>query len=250
MNNVDSYINNENHDLSRIYFKCPNCLKSYSSDPAKIYVEEPEYTCLKCQTKFLIPLLATLQQSEVIGTPLKTVQLPKALKVETLDTKSVLNQLQQEFDFKALKKGSFNELVEKNLEIDFEFEWSKVLKDYKDRAVHLDFIEYCKKKMHLEFAIEKYAKLISVNPHDSLAKSFLKKIEFDIESRMNLESVKKFKLFTRSFYTTLGIICLGILMILMGTLWFQNKNITGLGLGLIFFTFAVKAFFQPRQLGD
>ncbi len=252
MNNVDFYVNNENHDLSRIYFKCPNCLKPYSSDPTKIYVEEPEYTCLKCKTEFSIPLSAALQQSEIIGTLLKTVQLPKAVKVEAIDAKTTLNQLQQEFDFKTLKDGnaSFDELGEKNLKIDFEFEWSKVLKDYENRAVHLNFIEYCTKKMNLEFAIEKYGRLIAVNPNDALAQSFLKKIEFNIESRMNFESVKTFKMFTRSFYIILSIVCVGILMILMGTLWFQNKNIAGLGLGLIFFTFAAKAFFQPRQLGN
>ncbi len=252
MNNVDFHTKNENHDLSRIHFRCPSCSKLYSSDPAKIYVENPEYTCSSCKSDFSISLLHALENVEIVGNLIKkpqaeTVELPQVKKAKPIEEE--IQDIQQEFDFEALESGdvSFNALVEENFKNNFEEKWSEVLCDYENRDCHRAFISFCKESANLDFAIGKYAKIIEVNPHDEIAASFLKQIEFGVEAKMTLESVKNAKIFNRSFYITLGIVCFGLLMVLIGTLWFQNKNVAGLGLGLIFFTFAAKAFFQPRQ---
>lgn len=262
MNNVDFHTKNENHDLGqtldRIHFRCPCCSKLYSSDPAKIYVEEPEYTCSKCKRDFSISLLNALQQSETVGVELKkfleveTVELPTLNDSQTESTEVELNKLQQEFDFESLEKGdvSFNDLVQKNVRNDFESHWGVVMASYESRDAHNKFISFCKEENELDFAIEKYASLVGINPNDKIASSFLKRIQFILDAKMKFEVVRERAFFTKSVYITMGIVFCGFLLIAMGTFWLQNKNIAGLGLGLIFFTFAARAFFQPRSFGN
>lgn len=266
LNNVDFQTKNENHDfnqnleegLESINFRCPSCSKLYTSDPSRIYVEEPEYTCSSCDMEFSISLLQALENSEVVGNPIlhvyeedtapAQVELPK----KTNSTAKTVELLQQEFDFDKLEEGSvsFSELVEDDLNGPFEEKWAAVLDDYESRQAHNKFINYCKTEKNLDYAIERYAKIVEINPSDRLASSFLKKIEFTVDTRMKLNSIKDSGLFSRSFYITLGVVLCGLLMIAIGSLWFQNKNIAGLGIGLVFFTFAAKAFFQPRTFGE
>ncbi|MGH1468394.1 MAG: hypothetical protein ACRBBP_05885 [Bdellovibrionales bacterium] len=257
MNNVDFHTKNENHDLSRIHFRCPSCSKLYSSDPARIYVESPEYTCSGCEADFSISLLQALENVEIVGNLItkpqaETVELPKIKKAAKAVAKKEIEDIQQEFNFEALESGdvSFSALVEENFKNEFEEKWAQTLEGYENRELHKEFISFCKSADNLDFAIDKYARITEVNPHDKIAASFLKKIELGVEARMTFESVRNAKIFNRSFYITLGIVCFGLLMVFIGTLWLQNKNIAGLGLGLIFFTFAAKAFFQPRQFGE
>lgn len=255
MNNVDFHTKNENQDLSRINFRCPCCSKLYSSDPSKIYVEEPEYTCSKCDAEFSISLLMALQQTEVVGVELedevKTTSEIVDLPVSAKATESVVKDLQQEFNFEALEKGevSFNEIVEENFNNSLDSKWDEVLGDYENRKTHNKFIEFCKKSKNLEFAIDKYAKLIEVNHNDKIASSFLQKMEIGLESKMKFKvAAIRAGFFTRPVFIAVGVVCFGLLLIAVGSLLFQNKNIAGLGIGLIFFTFAARAFFQPRHL--
>ncbi len=274
MNNAD-FQKNENHEfnefnnesLESIKFRCPTCSKLYASDPSQIYVEEPEFTCTSCETEFSISLIQALENSEVIGRPVVTdenviikapdqIELPKKAFSPQTETLEPAEELQREFDFEQLEEGrvSFSELVEEDfLSTEFsqvEEEWALVLKHYESRDAHNKFIEFCKENGELDFAAEQYAKLLKINPNDQIASSFLKKMEFTLDTKMQFDAIKNSSFFSKSFLITAGVVLCGVMMIALGSILLQNKNIAGLGIGLVFFTFAAKAFFQPRPFDD
>jgi hypothetical protein len=160
-----------------------------------------------------------------------------------------VDSVQQEFDFESLddEPANFQDLAEKQSLSSLELSWDKVLKGYEERERHNEFLNHCRLEDDIEFAIEKYSKMLKVNPNDEIAGGFLKKIELSAMSYEKLNSARQEKFFTRSFFITLAILLGGLAVIGVGLLLFQNKNIAGLGIGLIFFTFAARAFFQQRQ---
>ena len=260
LNNLDlnekTNLNNNSTDLfcSPIRFRCPTCSKLYSSDPSKIFVEHPEYTCSSCSTEFSISLLQALQMPEVLGIKTLKSLSPKTISLPSENqekSEHVVESLQKEQLLEragaAPLKTSFQDVQESKALQKIELLWSSVLEKYEDRELHVTFIKTCRDEGRLEAAIEKYTNIAKANPNDELTQSFLSKIQVFQESKQLFTAEQKRKFFTKTFYTTLGIVCFGILLIFAGLFWGGDKNLAGLGIGLIFFTFAVKAFFQPRR---
>lgn len=263
MNNLDlnekNNLNNNSTDpfCNPIHFRCPSCSKLYTSDPFKIFVEHPEYTCSSCKTEFSISLLQALQSPEVLGVKIikqvepKTIDLPKEQIQDSLESKRVVESLQEEqLEEKAGEaplKTSQEDLKATQIKSSLDSAWDFVLEDYEDRSAHIAFVKTCRDEGSLDTAIEKYTRLLKINPSDEIAKNFLAKIQIFEESKQLFTEEQKRRFFTKTFYITLAIVCLGLLFITYGLIFGDNKNLAGLGIGLIFFTFAVKAFFQPRR---
>lgn len=263
LNNLDidqnlksSELFNESTGTFLIHFRCPDCSKLYSSNPENIYTENPDYTCTSCQTEFSVSLLQALENSEVVGVKKQkllkseTLELPekKALKVEVKKAADVaVDKLIEEFKEKPRTQVHFQELEEARQVNALELMWQDVLNSYEDRETHSAFIKHCKKEGHLDFALEMYGNILKHNPNDRIAGSFVAKMKVSAEVETFVESEQSHKILTQSFYVTLAIVCTGLSLICLGLVFGDDKNLAGLGIALIFFTFAVKAFFQPRR---
>lgn len=263
MNNLDKDQNLQNLKSSdsptsySIHFRCPDCSKLYSSNPENIYTENPEYSCTACDTEFSVSLLQALVSPEVVGVKKQkksvseTVLLPEKkaleLKAKEVQSEKVLTDLVSEFKEKPKTRVHFEELEAAKYADRFELLWQDVLNSYEHRQTHSDFIKICKLEGELDFALQMYGNILRHNPNDRIAKSFVAKMQVSTEVEGFVESEKSHKLLTKSFYVTLAIVFSGLGLILMGLVFGDNKNLAGLGIALIFFTFAVKAFFQPRR---
>ena len=184
MNNLDQKNNDPNHlktsDINqplRIHFRCPDCSKLYSSDPEKIYVENPEYTCTACGTDFSVSLIQALENSEVVGVkkqnpkPSDTVDLPvsksddeRLITALEQSSKKTISELSQELDERPRSKADFRELVESRFVNTLELMWQDVLSDYENREVHSAFIKACKSEGHLDFALHMYGNILKHSP--------------------------------------------------------------------------------------
>jgi len=259
LNNLETTQNlnsSENAVSFLIHFRCPECSKLYSSDPEKIYTERPEYTCTSCDTDFDISLLQALENPEVIGVkkPKSTPALENPAEQRTLDlpvlSKNKLSDEQEALEVElkhSLLAEMQNEKGELPQEETLELLWQDVLHSYSDRKVHAAFIKKCQSKGQIDFAAKMYGRILKNNPHDRVAKSFVAKIQMSAEAEAFVSAEQSGKILTKSFYITLVIVLTGLMLILTGLVLGQNKNLAGLGIALIFFTFAVKAFFQPRR---
>jgi len=239
-----------------INFRCPDCSKLYSSDPENIYVENPEYSCTSCETEFTVSLIQALENSEVVGVkkqseaPSETINLPiqDSLNVEVTAqelTEERVDELINDFQDKASEEQEDRSAIRHADK--FELLWQDVLGCYADREAHAKFIRTCSDEGRLEFAHQMYGNILKNNPTDRIAHSFVTKMQVSAEVEAFVGSEKSHQMLTTSFYITLAIVSTGLVLILMGLIFGENKNLAGLGIALIFFTFAVKAFFQPRR---
>lgn len=282
MNNLDKNDLTKNQALKNsesatpflIHFRCPDCSKLYSSNPEKIYVENPEYSCTACDTDFTVSLIQALENSEVVGIKKQevltseTVDLPvQEAVVATVEpeeapqthtevvvqedlaanSQAVVEGLVEEFKEKPRSRVQFEELEMARHANAFELMWQDVLGDYSNREAHSAFIRKCKDEGQLDFAFQMYGSILRNNPSDRVAKSFVAKMQVSTDVEAFNESNKSHTMLTKSFYVTLAIVGTGLALIMMGLVFGENKNLAGLGIALIFFTFAVKAFFQPRR---
>ena|GEM_PF-2540079 len=264
MNNVDTDQNlntylksNDSTDQYLIHFRCPDCSKLYSSNPENIYTENPEYTCSSCETEFSVSLLRALETPEVVGVKkqklkkVETVLLPEVKKIETkkIEAKSqkTVEALVEEFKEQPKSRVHFQDLERVRHANTYELLWQGVLGSYEDRDAHSTFIKVCKADDHLDFALKMYGNILKHNSNDRIASSFVAKMKMNTEVKGFVAAEKSQKLLTTSFYITLAIVFTGLALICMGLVFGEDKNLAGLGIALIFFTFAVKAFFQPRR---
>ena len=246
MNNL-SPKSTENSE-AKIRFRCPCCSKLFVSNPNAIFVEKPQYKCTSCRSDFYIVLQEALNSSEVVGydfvTEAKPVQeakmsdlqkTPKArVNPEDVDWSIVENDI----DFKG-PDADFKDPLDQS--------WDLVVKSYKQKSVHKDFINLAKLHDRVDFAKEKYGEILKANPFDEVARSCfnLIQIEEDTEILLGKEaSNSRVKTDLWSFV----IVALGLILIVLGLFVIpEYQRLSGLGLGLVVFTFALKSLFQKSQ---
>lgn len=221
-----------------IHFRCPHCSKRFSTSVHLIHVEKPEFTCSSCQTDFFISFFQALDNGEVIG-----VELPKTeVSLEespSLDAKEILTSVKEDLE------KDMGPIEEPALAHPLDLSWQKVLEDYESFSSHQEFIQDCEEQQNLDYALERYSLITDVNPQDQEAQRALKWIEWRCAQAAEVEEQRGGFLRQNYFYSSLCVL-LGMAIMALGHWVLVDKNIIGLGMGLIFFTFAVRAFLQPR----
>jgi hypothetical protein len=245
MNNL-SQKQTENSE-AKIRFRCPSCSKLFSSNPNAIFVEKPQYKCTSCKTDFYIVLKDALNSSEVVGydfvaeaKPLPQPEMsdlikspePK-VKLEDVDWSII----EDDVDFKS------TELLEDPLESS----WSLIVKSYQDKKLHQNFIKLAQTHDRIDFAKKKYGEILKANPFDEVARSCFNLIEIKEQTEIML-SKELDKTHVKTSMWSAIVLTLGVLLIFLGLFVFPEfQRLSGLGLGLVVFTFALKSLFQKSQ---
>ncbi len=242
---------------AKIRFRCPNCSKLYTSNPAEIFVDKPEFRCTSCESNFYISFNDALKNHEVIGYLLDQKQLEseKILSTSRKNTSKKFVSMQSEMsDKNFVAKVDWSvfdynvQFVEENKKnISLEEAWAFVQTAYNNNLAHKKFIKMAKKFNNIEFAKQMYSQILKSNPFDEIARSKFNLISIEEETeRMLLKENDKTQLkWSMWSFFTIGF---GLLFLFLGLVVFPEfKKIAGLGLGLVVFTFALKSLLQDDR---
>lgn len=276
----DSKIESNFHREGMAYVRCPSCSKLYEVDPDLIYVERPEFDCTNCSAEFWISLDQALDASEVVGTliePHEKVQ-PSFAAEEDLSLREGISEIEdhegnQEHEQQVLlsaedvkpdydegissaeeifEEKAHQETVEAMEEVRLESEhveislselWSSLLMDFESQDMHDEFVLACKDRDSLDFAIERYSKVLEQDPLNKIARQRLDGFRLSALSRLESETSSNALIRAVEYWPALPV-TLGMSLITLGLLDSGLRNLVGLGVALIFFTFALQALFQ------
>lgn len=254
MNNFEqnSFEQKENEDstlIESIHFRCPKCSKLFSTKTDQVHVEFPEFTCSQCHCDFKISFFHALEHREVVGVKINSQKPPESFNLkekQTEDSKAEVNTVEGlELDKLIKRTKDPKNAIETRVLRPEEKSWQRLLENYENMSLHQKFIKTLRKRRLLDFAIERYAKILEVNPHDETAKYFLNKINIILQTEQQNKLIQRqSRVF--SLMVAFSFVLLGLAVIALGHWVFQNKNLIGLGIGIVFFTFAVRAVTQPR----
>lgn len=126
--------------------------------------------------------------------------------------------------------------------------WQLVVDNYTDENVHQEFLRSCLKGENLEYAADRYQKMLKLNPLDDTAKKLhsevmalsVAKVESHAPARQDLERRRK-TLGTRLSHF---VIVLSTMVIVIGYFVPELRNLTGLGAATLFFVVALKYYFK------
>ncbi len=131
--------------------------------------------------------------------------------------------------------------------------WREIVEDWSNQKKHDQFLAKCISENQLTFASHKYAKVLSLNPVDSMALPMKKKITAIVEADMNMKSIdyegeSKVSKFKVNDYGLSWIgIGLSLVVIAFGLLQPDLKNLVGLGAAMIALIFGIRWMFRSNQ---
>jgi len=243
---------------AKIRFRCPKCSKLYTSNPAEIFVDKPEFKCTSCESSFYISFNDALKNHEVIGYLLdqKQLEAEKTLSSSRKDTTNAFKTSQSEMaDKNFVAKVDWSvfdydvQFVEENQKNpSLEEAWAFVQTAYTNNLAHKKFIKMARSFNNIEYAKQMYSQILKSNPFDEIARSKFNLINIEEETeRMLIKENDKTQLkWSMWSFFTIGF---GLLFIFLGLVVFPEfKKLAGLGLGLVVFTFALKSLLLDDRL--
>ncbi len=189
------------HKQAEIRVRCPDCMKLYQIDPAHITVPQPEFKCQSCATHFWISFPEVLDIPVAIGIQCE----PKAVSSDFLNpviqdplaepkASAAVSPQSQSPNIKAETQPEQERITappacttEKKQNPLLENKWKHVINDYKSVNQHMLFVELCRKNKNFDFGVEKYQRLLEINPHDEIAGKHLALLEARLKSDFHTE---------------------------------------------------------------
>lgn len=232
---------------AKIRFRCPSCSKLFSSNPNAIFVEKPHYKCTSCKSDFYIILQEALNSSEVVGYNLiSNDQSAEEAKMADLQDSPKAQVSFEDVDW-SIVSDDIDFKSNEELEDPLDSAWNLALKSYYNKSVHKDFIRLAKTHDRVDFAKEKYGKILKSNPFDEVARSCFNLIEIEEQTEILLGQELD-KAHVKTGLWSAVVVTLGVVLIFLGLFVIPDyQRLVGLGLGLVVFTFALKSLFQKSQ---
>ncbi len=259
----------------KVHFRCPSCSKLFAANPSYINTEKPEFTCNSCATEFWISFSEALSLNEVIGYKIeKEVDFEEEKPLKS-DDQGIFNQTLHVENFEQEREESekpqssilddLKGLIDEVNDSDMEFidnqektereptqkdMWSNVLGEYSDLSLHDEFINFCYEADDIGYAAEKYKSMLDMNQHDQVARLYLNKIKLSTVNQARNES--QTRIANTQMNGNVGAfaaaaIGLGALFVVLGFTIAPLQNLVGLGIAIIFFTFAVQALLYKSE---
>ena len=115
-----------------------------------------------------------------------------------------------------------------------EIKWQHVINNYKSLNQHMLFIELCRKNKDFDFGVEKYQRLLQINPHDEIAKKHLNLLEARLKSDFYAEKSEQRK-FSQKFldFFPSALLILGVGFVGLGFSQESLSQFMGVGAALI-----------------
>ena len=248
-------------DLQPIKVKCPECLKLYAVNPDEIKTSRPKFECLKCTTQFWFPYPETLGGQVTLGFPLDWLKEDNALSRKNLKPRDPPPSAQKAIHFIECAKCGYHQSPEwtecqscgvmiqkaelrklwsdRGLKGDEELEglWKNILSDYENEKKQDEFVSVCAKKENLAFAAYQYKNMLKAHSGDEMALSMQKKIEALNSQLVNCLEVSPRR---RGLNFSVVLSLMGGLLIGVGAVLPQSRNLIGIGVAIIFLTLALR----------
>ncbi len=260
---------------AHLRIRCPKCLKLYSVDTAGIQDSRPKFQCRDCHEKFWITTaLSPNDVEEIMGFPLEWLESDKPAQVLvdriyscpkcTEPYTAAQNQCSKcgLIFAKYIEKVAAKNLAPASNEFDgisapatVKAAWDDVIEQFDKFDVHQKFIYSAQVENCLEYAAKQYALILEACPTDELALRAQKQIEaiesvrFETRSRgsrphagpnifetLELE-IRKLR------FPSLILLCSGI-VITMGVLLPNERNLVGIGSSILFLILALRYYFR------
>lgn len=251
--------------LEKLIISCPECQKKYAVNPQKIRTQEPEFLCRNCLTRFAFRFsLAN------IGKPIVTFKLNNAqghaeksfaatLAAVSPDSQEIkscpkcgAHQHHSQTEcyscgiiFEKINKTSSPEeektrKQEDSLNQELQNLWYGILEDYENKQKHEHFVKFCRENGKLQWALEKYQKILNALPQDLIALEMRQKISGTVQASIQVQLEQ-----TRTPMNTYLMILMtllilsGIAMISVGLSLPGLRNLVGFGTALCVLTLGV-----------
>ena len=145
------------------------------------------------------------------------------------------------------KIGGLEHLGQHHLQ-EFDTFWKRLVVNYQDRDLHVEFVDKCQKEMALPFAIHCYSRMLEIDSSDDIAVVMreralaLLKVHFVVAPQKKEVILSPSPLF--KWVNNAGIL-LGVLLMVMAGLNAEFKSLMVLGFGFLLVFLAAK-FYQKN----
>lgn len=251
--------------ILRVYnMRCPSCAKLYKVEAKDISSSSPHFDCQFCRTQFTFDYPPTHPHS-IQTRPLKLAHFSAVSELDFIEGTD------KEFVRKCSKCGTLNskaadecqkcQVIFSKIEgLPLEQKtgalpslmraWQELLGDYENVAKHIAFVDRCEDLQAIPYALRKYQALKEAQPQDTVAQEMFKKVWMKSLStkaqhlvevsrvRVVLDRVnwpKVIKLSPWGLY---------IMMVSVGAMSEQFRNLVGIGVALFFMHLGLRVFFR------
>lgn len=166
---------------TEVRFRCPHCQKLYCTTQDVFEGSAPEFDCAGCEKPFLLK-----PQSDQFGL-YKTEFIRSARSFETCPKCSALKPPQSdECPSCGVLASRFMQLqqAESPLLHELHQQWKSVMKQFDQDAAHQNFLNFCQRKMALNFAFQRYTDLKKVLGFDATCEKYIQQIELRLEHQL------------------------------------------------------------------
>lgn len=244
-----------NQILHDIRFRCPSCEKLYRTQSDVFHgamgekLPQPEFDCQNCQKTFsLTGQTNSFGLYETVSLDPNFASCPKCTHLMPTGAKECpsCGIFVDKYEQKIAKEESPTLFEINQL-------WQAVVENFNNDQNHQNFLNFCQKKMALNFAFQKYDELRKSLGYDDLCEKYLKQIEIRLERqfmakvREDVTAPKK----TRSFFgqwifAIIGFI--GLALLIFNKIRPTFPNLTGLVVSITLLSFMLWLFSSQKSV--
>jgi hypothetical protein len=259
-------LSTKGHSLEQavVRVRCPNCIKLYAVDAAEIAEAKPQFECAKCQTRFWFPFPASLSAGEILGFPLAWLEEKPATEplapVERAPEPARMfscPRCQANYgagDTECPKCGVVFSKIEMSEEMrsvsassSLRRLWHQVMDNYAVLPGHRKFVHACQRENNLVFASQQYARVLKAHSGDETALQMQKEISaLAVTIGGVARTPKSFSFIKLMPRLTTILMVIGGVVIGLGFIIPDARNLIGLGASMVFFMLAVDWFFSQN----
>lgn len=177
--------------METILTRCPSCSKLYNIAEKDISSDSPQFNCVKCESRFWFGFDKKEFHSygaTAISVTSHLVEKKEENIAKTCPKCGARNVSTPGSTSKECSHcGVIFEKVQPNIPISEDDSalggtpklsdlWEKLMNDFEDLNLHDQFVNQCRSENALPFASKKYGKILSINPHDEIAKIMRNKV--------------------------------------------------------------------------
>ncbi|MBC7420292.1 MAG: hypothetical protein H7328_06140 [Bdellovibrio sp.] len=234
---------------SAVRFRCPHCQKLYRTNQDVFEGTHPEFDCASCEKSFQLTTEINsfgLYQTKDLGRTV-FINCPKCAHLKAQNADECPSCGVYATKFEELQKVESPSLFELN-QI-----WQKAVLDFCNDQLHQDFLNFCQKKMALNFAFKKYCDLQKTMGFDSACEKYMNQIELRLEQQFRapvaaekLDSKKEI-LFAHWIFISVGF--LGMSLLIYNKIKPTFPNLTGLVVAITVLSFGLGLVSSQRKKG-